>query len=213
MLKINARRAVPCRRAVAGIAIIDGLPVSAARSAPARAASLSWRCRPMARRLGWRHDLLPAPRILCRASKAMRIWRQGSVSRSGPSPSSARISSSSPRSTIRSRSISTTRRRKHRSSAAWPRAASRQRRRRSACRCAAGFWQKSIWAAAGSMRSAGCGRSGRTLCCRWSGRSKRSRPTKPGRATVRIRYEVSNAAGEPVLTALVNHLIRGRPAA
>jgi acyl dehydratase len=38
-------------------------------------------------------------------------------------------------------------------------------------------------------------------------------PTKPGRATVRIRYEVSNAAGDPVLTALVNHLIRGRPVA
>jgi acyl dehydratase len=36
------------------------------------------------------------------------------------------------------------------------------------------------------------------------------RPTKPGRAAVRIRYDVSNAAGDPVLSALVNHLIRGR---
>jgi acyl dehydratase len=36
--------------------------------------------------------------------------------------------------------------------------------------------------------------------------------TKPGRATVRIRYDVSNAAGEPVLSCLINHIIRSRAA-
>ena len=34
--------------------------------------------------------------------------------------------------------------------------------------------------------------------------------TKPDRATVRIRYEVSNPAGQLMLSAQVNHLIRSR---
>lgn len=36
-------------------------------------------------------------------------------------------------------------------------------------------------------------------------------PTKPGRAKTRIRYEVTNGAGEAVLSVLVSHLIRARP--
>jgi acyl dehydratase len=36
--------------------------------------------------------------------------------------------------------------------------------------------------------------------------------TKPGRAKVRIRYDVSNPAGEAMLSALVDHLIRSRTA-
>jgi acyl dehydratase len=37
--------------------------------------------------------------------------------------------------------------------------------------------------------------------------------TRPDRAKVKIRYEVSNPAGEIVLTALVNHLISSRAVA